>query len=359
VQGPTACPACLGAPVALVTRSQRAEADAALAAAARAAAAAQAAAMRATSLRESVVLGASPAAAAGEGGGGGGGGEEGGAAAASPGDGLVRGRRAARAAAAAAAATGSTAPPPPALALTPLERVASADGAPPLPLGGPRTRFLETPSRALRPSVRCAGADARAVRSALLGGGWTVFPSQIIEILDATGLLADVPEEALAELAMTAARARCAREACAVWRAARRLGHASATRDGAVLRALLSAFVAGGLQLPAWEAYLILFPRPTPGPLPSLALIGEMLRGAEAEAAGAAREEGAAEGEAFGVGGSAAGGEGAAPSPGAPHRGGGGGGGLESDLDLDAILRAAGDAVAAASAPPRGAGGFD
>jgi hypothetical protein len=112
----------------------------------------------------------------------------------------------------------------------------------------------------------------------------TLFPSRQLAVLSATGLLGSVPESALVQLAQAAANSLCGREAWTVWQHMRHLKLHAAHLDRGLIRQLTLSFIAGRLQLPAWEAYLVLYPRPASKLtlLPSLDAISALV---EAEAA--------------------------------------------------------------------------
>jgi hypothetical protein len=120
--------------------------------------------------------------------------------------------------------------------------------------------------------------------SSSLSSSFTLFPSRQLAVLSATGLLGSVPESALVQLAQAAANSLCGREAWTVWQHMRHLKLHAAHLDRGLLRQLTLSFIAGRLQLPAWEAYLVLYPRPASKLtlLPSLDAISALV---EAEAA--------------------------------------------------------------------------
>lgn len=125
-------------------------------------------------------------------------------------------------------------------------------------------------------TVQCVGAKQNNPH---LEEEWPVYPSKCLGILSSLGLLstpthAALPQpisKALVRMAKLAGRAGCSREAWAVWSTLRSMGvPAVYDSEHPVVRSLLRTFLAGGLQVPAWEAYLLLFPKRAPGPLPSL-----------------------------------------------------------------------------------------
>jgi hypothetical protein len=123
-------------------------------------------------------------------------------------------------------------------------------------------------------SVRCLGARSHNAR---LNDEWPTYPSQVLSVLGTLGLLTGPsgapPSAAMTDslvlLAAATQRVRCGREAWAVWTTLRALRARSVYERSDLVRGLLSVFLSGGLLLPAWEAYLTLFPRPRTGPLPT------------------------------------------------------------------------------------------
>jgi hypothetical protein len=142
-------------------------------------------------------------------------------------------------------------------------------------------------------SVRCIAGQSNSAlslsplydsSSSLTSSNLTLYPSRQLAVLSATGLLGSVPESALVQLARAAANSLCGREAWTVWQHMRYLKLHAAHLDRGLLRQLTLSFIAGRLQLPAWEAFLVLYPRPASKLtiLPSLETISELV---EAEAA--------------------------------------------------------------------------
>lgn len=119
--------------------------------------------------------------------------------------------------------------------------------------------------------MQCRGAaDGAAELNDTSGGAWALYPSQQLTLLDAAGVLSDVPEESLVGLAAAAASVPCALEAWEVWSRMRRLGTASATTNRPLLLALMQCFLVAELPVPCWEIYAAMRRPLPPGPLPRL-----------------------------------------------------------------------------------------